>query len=124
MVVWDFIVAHFLSVCSCKSYELREQAVKILSETISEVMVKNVIPSEKLLSIYEEVAKVKFLDVKLLVVSHLKTFLTDYSSKMSENSIVAIVKILKFTGCQSQLAKLPPHSREHQEILKLMEAEN
>lgn len=50
--VWNFIVAHFISLCSCKFEDIRMQAVDILSQTISNLLVLNTIPSEQLLSIY------------------------------------------------------------------------
>lgn len=120
--VWNFIVAHFISLCSCKFEDIRMQAVDILSQTISNLLVLNSIPSEQLLSIYFEIVKTKYTDVKTLVIKHLKRFLSDHGFTIDERSLIQIVKILKSTEMQAQHQTF--HHKEQQEIAKLMEAEN
>lgn len=76
--VWNFIVAHFISLCSCRFEDIRIQSVDILSQTISNLLVLNIIPAEQLLSIYFDIVKTKYTDVKSLVIRHLKVYLTDH----------------------------------------------
>lgn len=81
--VWNFIVAHFISLCSCKFADMRVGAVGILAETISKLLELGTIPTEQLLSIYIDIVKTKYLDVKILVVSNLKTFLANHGYKVA-----------------------------------------
>lgn len=122
--VWNFIVAHFISLCSCKFEDIRVSAVGILAQTISNLLVLGSIPPEQLLSIYLDIVKTKYVDVKTLVVSYLKIFLTDHGYKVGEQSLLQVMRILKLTDSQGLVQRIPPHYREYQELLRLMEAEN
>lgn len=90
-------MAHFISLCSCKFEDIRIQSVDILSQTISNLLVLNIIPSDQLLSIYFDIIKTKYTDVKSLVIRHLKIFLDDHGFTIDEKSLMQIIKILKLT---------------------------
>jgi hypothetical protein len=109
--VWNFIIAHFISLCSCKFEEIRINAVDILSQTISGLLVVDAIPADQLLSIYFDIVKTKYNDVKTLVILNLKTFLTNHGYKIDERALIQIVRILKLTDSQGQLHLYSLHHR-------------
>jgi|JI6StandDraft_1071083.scaffolds.fasta_scaffold24731_5 hypothetical protein len=109
--VWNFIVAHFISLCSCKFEDMRVSTVGILAQTISNLLVLGSIPAEQLLSIYLDIVKTKYTDVKTLVISNLKTFLTDHGYKVGEQPLLQVVRIIKLTDSQGLLKRAPPHHR-------------
>jgi hypothetical protein len=63
------------------------------------------------MSIYCDIVKTKYNDVKILIIRNLKTFLTDHGYKIDEKALIQIVRILKLTDSKDQLHLFPLHHR-------------
>lgn len=64
-------------------------------ETMNKVLLKGMVPQKQLFSIYFELIKTRYVDVKVFIVGELKGFVENYGGQVEEGSLVNIFKILK-----------------------------